>query len=216
MNPLSGISFYDALSRLSIGLLLSIPFVFTCQDNTNLCCFIPENCNIVDALYILIYYIIGLFFSIGIDKIASWKSKCFIKKYFYKNNLDCIQKIYNQKIGKYALKVLEIDDETYWNIYYCVQKNGLLGNVKALEALSAFLLNLGAVCILYFIWTLEYVGICYCKANPIEWFSSLNSPGWIVTLSVVVFFICKCVRDYIESNIYHNIIMAYKFLLTYK
>lgn len=211
MNPLSGISFYDALSRLSIGLLILFPFtkskIYTQWHE------ISDDTAINSALFVLLCFIVGLFFSMFIDWVCGLGSSEF---FFYKNGIKRIKKEYKKLFGNYGLLEIEINLEMYWNIYYCVQKNGLLGNVKPLEALSAFLLNLGAVCLLYILWSFEYVCICYWKSYPIEWFSSLNSPGRIVILSVVVFIICGMLRRYIESNIYHNIISAYKFLLTYK
>ena len=197
MNTLPGISFYDALSRLSIGLLIFFPLIkisywpkFSDDSTINL------------ALFILTCYLAGFIISFLFNLISSCKNNC-VKFYFYKNDLTRINKLISEyDIDTKPIQVEGKDDViTYWNIYYCVQKNGLLGNVPYLEALSAFFLNFGIVGI---------IPICTLIKRTNYFQNCLFIFCFILAIIFIIF--CWYARYCIENTIYTLVISAYKFL----
>ncbi len=94
--------------------------------------------------------------------------------------------------------------DAYFERYYAVQRAGLLGNVPAMETISAFLMNLAALCILYMtVVLLVIIFTCNCCQYI-----------WIPILSLFLVIIAKIARNYVEDNIYNAIISASKFLET--
>ncbi len=160
-------------------------------------------------------FIIGVFFSFLIDKIAECRQLGYFNKIFYKNNINKIKELSVVFNIELVPDRNETQLEAYWGRYYTVQKAGLLGNVPALETLSAFLLNLSGVSILYviveiiyFIW---YGSFCNCKCSST---TPLHSFSVVVLLtSSILLILSKYCRDYIEGKIYLSIISAYKFLM---
>ncbi len=207
MTPLLGSSFYDSLNRLVIGFLLSL-WLFAIP------CF---NISCIDGpiplgIYVVACFITGLFFSLLIDKLAGL-NKCPLHYVFYKNKLSSIRKI----CKKWDIPFPDIKDDskkplyTYYTYYYTVQQGNLLGNIPALETLSAFLMNLSGVCIISTIISLSLCIIrkCWCLCCCC---SCCIHPCCIMIISIILLICSISCRYYIESRIYSNIIIAYKFL----
>lgn len=80
--------------------------------------------------------------------------------------------------------------DAYFERYYAVQRAGLLGNVPAMETISAFLMNLAALCILYMtVVLLVIIFTCNCCQYI-----------WIPILSLFLVIIAKIARNYVEDN----------------
>ncbi len=195
MNPLEGISFYDAINRLVIGLLASL-WVFYFLDDLP-----PQSDNLYYvAVYLISCYVFGLFFSLLVDKITECKHLGFLKIIFYKNNPKKIREI----TSKYNITIQEAGTSIpgYWRIYYEVQKNGLSDKVQAMETISAFMLNLCGLCFVCLIVSLVTIAFKKCPCELI----------WIPILSFFMVLFCSISRNYVECKIYTNILSAYKYL----
>lgn len=197
MNPLQGITFYDSINRLVIGFLASL-WIFFCPN-----LFRRElDPAIVTAIYLIACYIFGLFFSLLVDRIATVKLPCCLGHIFYKNDIIRI------RLAAAKQKVLlthtkgQLAIDAYYEKYYAVQRAGLLGNVPAMETISAFLMNLAALCILYM--TGGLVVIIFTR-NCCQYL-------WIPILSLFLVIFAKIARNYVENNIYNAILSASKFL----
>ena len=199
MNPLQGITFYDSINRLVIGFLASL-WIFFCPN-----LFRRElDPAIVTAIYLIACYILGLFFSLLVDRIATVKLPCCLGHIFYKNDIIRIRRAAARK--KVILKSMKGQPaiDAYFERYYAVQRAGLLGNVPAMETISAFLMNLAALCILYMtVVLLVIIFTCNCCQYI-----------WIPILSLFLVIIAKIARSHVEDNIYNAIISASKFLET--
>ena len=118
---------------------------------------------------------------------------------FYKNKLSWIRELAKNN----GVELVRTDQpnalEGYYDKYYSVQKAGLLGNVPPQEALSAFMLNLSALCLYYILVALIFFCI-YCCCQSL----------WIVVIAIVLFPITGISRWRIERNIYYSIIRASK------
>lgn len=196
MNPLNGISFYDALNRLIIGFLASLwTFYLPIQIHEYL------DKTHYAALYIVACFVVGFFFSLIVDRIAEAKNLGVFNFIFYKNDMRRIDSIASE------LGINIIPSETnngipnYWKMYYNVQRNGLLGNITAMESLSAFMLNLCSLSIAYLAGSLTAIAItCNCLLI------------WMPILSAFMIVFCTVARYYLESKIYVSVLAAYKYL----
>lgn len=199
MNPLQGITFYDSINRLVIGFLASL-WIFFCPNLFEW----ELDSAIVAAIYLIACYILGLFFSLLVDRIATVKLPCCLGNIFYKNDIIRIRRAAARK--KVILKSLKGQPaiDAYFERYYAVQRAGLLGNVPAMETISAFLMNLAALCILYM--TGGLLVIIFTR-NCCQYI-------WIPILSMFLIISAKIARNYVEGNIYSAIISASKFLET--
>lgn len=199
MNPLQGITFYDSINRLVIGFLASL-WIFFCPNLFEW----KLDPAIITAIYVIACYISGLFFSLLVDRIATVKLSCCLGNIFYKNDIIRIRRAAARK--KVILKSMKGQPaiDAYFERYYAVQRAGLLGNVPAMETISAFLMNLAALCILYMtVVLLVIIFTCNCCQYI-----------WIPILSLFLVIIAKIARNYVEYNIYNAIISASKFLET--
>lgn len=196
MNPISGLSLYDSLNRLVTGFITSL-------------CIMCSDCNLIKyhtealfwPIYVICCFTAGVFFSFAIDRLAESQNIGYLKIFFYKNDMRRIRRFC--KRYSVSLETPESDDDlnSYYFIYYTVQKSGLLGNVPSLETLSAYLLNLCALSFLYLfggIIALAVTGNCCCLA-------------WIPVLSLILLTFSTLTRHYIENKIYTSIIVAYKY-----
>lgn len=233
MNPLGGITFYDSLNRLSIGILLTYFFLPCLILESDGCCCAQSNDLAALAVYIIICYIVGLFFTLLIDRLCTegYRKRCWFLKVFYKNDLKTIVKIAD-KI-KYPI---DNSLKSYYAAYYKVQRNGLLGNVPVLEAISAFLLNLCGVAMVYafigiILLILTLLGLCnnppsflhgLCPDSILKnAYSCLTSacdcPGYcrlaalLIISSITIVMTAKS-RDVVELKIYRAIILVAIFL----
>lgn len=197
MNPLQGITFYDSINRLVIGFLASL-WIFFCP-NIFRCELDPA---IITAIYLIACYVFGLFFSLLVDRIASVKLPCCLGHIFYKNDIIRIRRAAAQQKVILTNSKDQSAIDAYFEKYYSVQSAGLLGNVPAMETISAFLMNLAALCILYMTGTL--VVIIFTR-NCCQYI-------WIPILSLFLVIFSKIARNYMENNIYKAIISASKFL----
>lgn len=82
MNPLQGITFYDSINRLVIGFLASL-WIFFCPNLFEW----ELDPAIITAIYLIVCYISGLFFSLLVDRIATVKLPCCLGNIFYKNDI---------------------------------------------------------------------------------------------------------------------------------
>lgn len=211
MNPLIGSSLYDSLNRLVIGFLLSLwLFIIPIFDKYHHIL----NDFLGKCGYVIFCFVLGLFFSLLIDCISEIKKQSFIKFFFYKNNLKRITKISEENDVPLSPTKGETEIETYYKYYYSVQESHLLGNVPALETLSAFLLNLCGVSLVssFLSLVLFYINphcCCNCSRSRICF-------GCILILSIIILLLGKICRDYIEGKIYSSIILAYKYIKTSK
>ena len=197
MNPLQGITFYDSINRLVIGFLASL-LIFFCP-NIFRCELDPA---IITAIYLIACYVFGLFFSLLVDRIATVKLPCCLGHIFYKNDIIRIRRAAAQQKVILTNSKDQSAIDAYFEKYYSVQSAGLLGNVPAMETISAFLMNLAALCILYM--TGALVVIIFTR-NCCQYI-------WIPILSLFLVIFSKIARNYMENNIYKAIISASKFL----
>lgn len=124
MNTISGLSFYDSLNKLSVGMLLLF--------------LIPSLGEAISSpFFYIIAFIIGCVYQAIIRRLtAYWTLKeCELKKTCGNGNI----------VKKGNLK------ETYLKAYYKVAKAGLLMNIPILEALENFMRNLLFIILLYLI-----------------------------------------------------------------
>lgn len=197
MNPLQGLTFYDSINRLVIGFLASL-WIFFCP-NIFRCELDPA---IITAIYLIACYVFGLFFSLLVDRIATVKLPCCLGHIFYKNHIIRIRRAAAQQKVILTNSKDQSAIDAYFEKYYSVQSAGLLGNVPAMETISAFLMNLAALCILYM--TGGLLVIIFTR-NCCQYL-------WIPILSLFLVIFAKIARNYMENNIYKAIISASKFL----
>lgn len=197
MNPLEGLSCYDTLNRLIIGFLASLWILFLPFP-------IVKQLEMAHyaAFYIVGCYVVGFFFSLIVDRITECKSLGILNIIFYKNDMKRIDPI----ASKFGIDIIPSEKKNeipnYWIIYYTVQRNCLLGNVTALESLSAFMLNLCSISIVYLIGSLITIAITQNCCQLI----------WIPIVSAFMSIFCAVARYYLESKIYVNVLAAYKYL----
>ncbi len=147
------------------------------------------------AIYLIGCFIIGTFFSQVTDWIAS-KNIPVINLIFYKNKLSWIKKI--AKANHVNLDK-QSTLEAYYDKFYSVQHAGLLGNVPPQEAISAFMLNLSALC------------LCYITAGIL--FFCLNRCCPSIDISIIIISLLPMTvisRRRVEKTIYYSIIRASK------
>lgn len=197
MNPLQGIKFYDSINRLVIGFLASL-WIFFCPN-----IFRRElDPAIVTATYLIACYILGLFFSLLVDRISTVKFSRCLGNIFYKNDIIRIRRAAARKKVILTNSKEQPAIDAYFEKYYAVQRASLLGNVPAMETISAFLMNLAALCILYMTGALLVILFtCNCCQYI-----------WIPILSLFLVIFAKIARNYVEDNIYKAILSASKFL----
>ena len=195
MNPLQGSSFYDTINRLVVGIITTLWIFYVEPIRSCVHCF-PSEIKIL--IYLIGCFIIGSFFSQVTEWIAS-KNIHVVDLIFYKNKLSWIRELAKNN----GVELVRTDQpnalEGYYDKYYSVQKAGLLGNVPPQEALSAFMLNLSALCLYYILVALIFFCI-YCCCQSL----------WIVVIAIVLFPITGISRWRIERNIYYSIIRASK------
>lgn len=195
MNPLQGISFYDAINRLVIGFLASLWIFYFRKE-------LPPHFNNLyyTAVYLIACFVFGLFFSLLVDWIASQKHTGFLRRMFYKNNPYKIRAVASRRQVDLLGEDIPIPD--YWRKYYTVQQAGLLGNISALETISAFMLNLCALSFVSTFLGLTLLAFNNCKCQLI----------WITILCAFMVIFCTIARNYVEGKIYDNVLSAYKYL----
>ena len=149
MNTITGISFYDALTKLTIGFLLTwwwLPSIIIENCSVDLC----DNyfSTISNCLYIIACFIIGcLWQSLAIILPCRCNMKIFKLKRLIRIITRCIPYGKSNYITWIRLKHKQIYKNhkeynimhQYLKAYYNTQKNGLMGNIPQIEALEAFL-----------------------------------------------------------------------------
>lgn len=195
MNPLQGITFYDSINRLVIGFLASFWVFYFIDDLSQ-----KFDSVYYAAVYLIACFVFGLFFSLLVDWFAEKKHIGFLSKIFYKNNLEKIKRIASKR------QVIILEDDIpipdYWRKYYAVQQAGLLGNIPALEMISAFMLNLCALSLVSAVLSLALLAFSGCKCQLM----------WVPILSAFMVSFCTMTRNFVETKIYDNILSAYKYL----
>lgn len=133
MENISGLSFYDSLNKMTIGvliLLLITAFPTSIEGG---------------FMFVVTAFIIGCIYQMGIQKLTSCltNSRCMIRKAFDKfYKQDGIITAYKPKVGKNCRHV-------YLLAYYRVARNGILMNIPILEALENFMRNLPLIIVIY-------------------------------------------------------------------
>lgn len=133
MENISGLSFYDSLNKMTIGvliLLLITAFPTSIEGG---------------FMFVVTAFIIGCIYQMGIQKLTSCltNSRCMIRKAFDKfYKQDGIITAYKPKVGKNCRQV-------YLLAYYRVARNGILMNIPILEALENFMRNLPLIIAIY-------------------------------------------------------------------
>lgn len=229
MNPISGLSFYDALSKLSIGILLTwwvVPFIIcdkcACEC---LCC----NCcasyldSIKIALYVIFAFVSGCIWQVLESFWKSFVNVILTSKSF----LRCVLRVsYDLKAwfvdlaifisGKsrnnkrflrreykivYKKDIVGNIENKYLKAYYRLAGKGQLGNVPVLEALEAFFRYLVVVLPLNMV-TFYVVG-----NNPLYNFINNFLGEWscnltVVLLSLFVFVLLFCFWRIVQMKIF--------------
>lgn len=191
-------SFYDAINKFIIGLLILIPF-YSYFSGTS---------TSIHGLIIVLSWLVGIFFWIVTESILSHviQSIPFLKK----NNLKWINNEYDSATKDTGLKYsrkdttiqldsLELND--YLTIYYEVQKKGLLGNVPILESYSAFFTNMIFVCLWWII-------LLSAGCSDLENILCIHKCGLILLLLALII-VLPYFRKNIECKIYNNVFNAY-------
>ena len=192
MNPLQGSSFYDTINRLVVGIIATLWIFYVEPIRSCLHCF-PFEIKVI--VYLIGCLIVGLFFSQLTEYIAGNNINV-LNLIFYKNKISWIQNIAAANDVKFdKLPIIE----SYYDKYYAVQKAGLLGNISPQEALSAFMLNLSALC-LYYVFIAIIFCCIYCCCQSL----------WIVVIAMVLLPITVLSRYRMERNIYYSVIRASK------
>ena len=190
-------SFYDALNKLIIGLLIIIPFYS----------YFPDILTGISGLIVL-SWLAGILFWIMTESILSSVIQAI--PFLRKNNMNWINKEYasiTRSTGiKYSknnpttqLDSLELND--YYTIYYEVQKKGLLGNIPIMESYSAFFTNMIFVCI----WLITFL---LAGCFPCESILGLHKCCLILLLLALII-VLPYFRKCIECKIYNSVLYAY-------
>ena len=165
MNSISGISYYDALTKLLVGLLLVgwIPLVFPeayqyfretiCNMDCDL---LKEGFSAIDLTYgIVICYVAGTLWHHGLIE----QLKCFKDRFV--NNEDALNKAYRKVYGKEPKKSLDAskNPNPYYKAFYSLDENGKLSLTHILEAIEAFMRDTLLIFILYALGILFFAAI---------------------------------------------------------
>lgn len=129
MNPLSGVSFYDSLNKLSIGALI-LASVYQWPNETQSTCIVSGMPNEVFwMLFIIASFIVGIIVQMIVELLTEgWRNSTVLIRKACKDE-------YNKSL--FDLSDKEIKDK-YYRAYYNVTRHNLLLNVPALEALERF------------------------------------------------------------------------------
>lgn len=145
MNPLSGLTMYDALTMLVSGYMWNFLFL-------------PENMrNEKDVMFWVVCYIVGLVYHRILDWFASAGLDCL------RNNESMLKKSHRKVRKEYPqrMKKKPIKDD-YYEAYYNIMKNNSLGNIATLEAQVAFIRDIVPILGVYFI------GLCFFEFEIYE------------------------------------------------
>ena len=131
MTIISGMSFYDSLNKLVVGILLLFPTVQ--------CCGISEE-DYSQTLFYISAFIMGCVYQAGVRGLTPFWT------------------LSEKELAK-ACKTEEIKrdkkiKERYYDAYYAIAKEGLLLNIPVLEALENFMRNMPLIILLYLVMTL--------------------------------------------------------------
>lgn len=133
---------YDYLNKLTVGFMILLPFLGGCHNIT---------CGIGLLVLWIASWLVGLLLWGIINGLENCSSKYF--PWLGKNNLKFIQQQYDVKYTFWnpAQKIAPLTLKEYFTAYYKIQCKGLLGNIPALESLSAFCKNLVFVGVIWFV-----------------------------------------------------------------
>ncbi len=205
MNTITGISFYDALTKLTIGFLLTWWWPQSIIDDMNLKNSFHE---INYSLYIIACFIIGcLWQSLAIILPCRCNMKIFKLKRLIRIITHCIPYGKSNYTPWIRLKYRHIYNNhkknnimhQYLKAYYNTQKKGLMGNIPKIEALEAFLRYafipfLGNV--IYIFWNI-IMNTSYC---------------WSILILFLLIFLYLRLWQYYNQKIYELVWEADKYL----
>lgn len=137
MNTISAISFYDALNKLTVGVLLLLPFIPLAPSH-------PETVY-RSPLFYIVAFLIGCLYQLIIKNLTPCLT----------NNLGLIRRAHMKVQQSLSTSPKEnkeeITKEEYLKAYYEVAQNGLLMNIPILEALENFFRNMLPILLLYLV-----------------------------------------------------------------
>lgn len=151
MNTITGLSFYDSLNKMTIGILILL-LIFP----------IPNSIE-GKFLYVVAAFIVGSMFQMIVQQITGnsgfWgkikkpiekdksKYRCLFNlcaRLNLTNNSKLIRKAYND-LHKKSYNESDMEMQ-YYKAYYNVARNGILMNIPILEALENFMRNMMVYC----------------------------------------------------------------------
>lgn len=213
MNPLAGLTMYDALAMLVSGFMWSL-LLFPC----------PQNDICSSVFFGVLCYIIGLVYHRSLDyfcdirckkelkkshkkcftlrkKCAIWKEKCCLR-----NNRYAIRKAYKkvraENLGKLNVVPSKVN---YYAAYYRLMKNNCLNNIPVLEAQVAFCRNIIPILLVYCIKDFLPEGICQMRQ---QWFGCCGVyVFWGVAIVMLILVWC-----FTQKKIYELVWEGYFFI----
>lgn len=202
MNTIQGASFYDILNRLVIGILSTL-WIFSIPKLHFMDWFDYKYLD--ETLYIIFCFFVGIIISTLVHYIAEQNCTLF-RGVLYTINENRISLI----IQEYPeiKNCIDMTENTlrkdYIDMYLSVRKEGLIGNVPQMEALSAFLQNLTFISALYFFGGLIAIMVSCncCELAPIP------------IISLILFILSIITRRRIEWQIYSSILESYNYIVT--
>ncbi len=173
------------------------------------------------ALYILLAsWIIGMLYWALSKLILDPIFKKICPYIFCSNNLTWINRIYKEIKEKYNIGYRDLIEgklslKEYLEVYYRVQKNGLLGNAPILECYSEFFKNIIIVSIEWILFILIYLLLhCPCSFyKAAKYFTGEDGNGILIEIIILILVIFGVLgilgafaRKYTEKKIYSLIL----------
>lgn len=215
MNGFVGSTFYDAINKFLIGLLLWLPLCDIWHISVD---------KVQLMLLSVLFWITGvIYWGIITFGIYPFFSKCnflsnckYISWIMSRNNIKWINKAYERvqkdifrdsDSEKQTQSVCKIDELCYLENYLFVQNKGLLGNIPILESLSAFFQNLA---LLPFFWLIGFlikiITLVGCKC-PIKVNFTICS-CIVISGLIILMIICGRFRKLTEEKIFYMVLQT--------
>lgn len=198
MSPITGLSLYDSLSKLIVGMLLLLLLIPLPT------CYQPELWG--NPLFYIVSFIVGALYNIAMHNLTN----------FLRNNMRMIKSA-QKKVFDNIINTNKSSDSTadciepyiienindYYKAYYTAVHNKMLTNVPALEAHESFFRNI------FFIEILYLTALLADCPNIIEYLGFLGSQC-TVALSFIIIIIGTCACwCYTQMKIYQLVIEGY-------
>lgn len=233
MNTLSGLTFYDSLSKLTIGFLLTwfwIPGLINAECTSCSCyncvicefcgcsCCVPELNAIQTGFYLIICFIAG----------CLWQALMFLLPDGNKNSnhFDCIcdlipygksnyeEWIWQKRNDVYVDNKFSLEKRMYYAAYYRVSKSGMMNRISVIESLEAFLRINSVIYVSY----LSYFMFIIWKETSSDLSSDLccfMTFAFLVLFFVLIYFYFSLWKYY-NTKVYELVWEADKYLSNMK